>query len=164
MDNPVFKKATSDDIPLLSKVATEIVREHFDPIIGKAQNDYMIERFQSVSAVREQLSHGYSYYFVVKRGEIIGFLAFYPKENVLYLSKFYLYKAQRGKSYSKKMLDFVTEQAKTLGMEAIELNVNRDNPAVHAYEHLGFTKIREEKNPIGGSFFMDDFVFSLPVK
>ena len=26
----------------MSKMATEIVREHFDPIIGKAQNDYMI--------------------------------------------------------------------------------------------------------------------------
>ncbi len=37
----------------MSALATEIVREHYDPILGTAQNDYMLEKFQSVSALRE---------------------------------------------------------------------------------------------------------------
>ena len=52
------------------------------------------------------------------------------------------------------------EHAKKCGLNTIELNVNQDNPAVYAYEHLGFVKIREEKNDIGQGFFIDDFVLS----
>ena len=50
------------------------------------------------------------------------------------------------------------------GIPAIELNVNRDNSAVRAYEKLGFQMIRTEKNDIGEGFFMDDFVFRLELK
>ena len=32
----------TEKIEALSALATAIVREHFDPIIGKAQNDYML--------------------------------------------------------------------------------------------------------------------------
>ena len=46
----------------LSAFASEIVKEHFDPIIGPEQNDYMIARFQSVSAITEQIRSGYRYY------------------------------------------------------------------------------------------------------
>jgi hypothetical protein len=86
------------EIKELSDLAVKIVKEHFDPIIGAAQNDYMIKRFQSVSAITEQLEHGYQYYFVCdSAGNKVGFLAFYLRENELYLSKFYLQKNQRGK-------------------------------------------------------------------
>ena len=46
-----FKKVLINeikDIEELSNLATSIVREHFDPIIGKKQNDYMLNMFQSV--------------------------------------------------------------------------------------------------------------------
>ena len=38
----------------MSHLATDIVREHFDPLIGKAQNDYMLARFQTPQAIEEQ--------------------------------------------------------------------------------------------------------------
>lgn len=151
------------DIAALSALATDIVREHFDPLIGKAQNDYMLSRFQTVEAITNQLEHGYQYYFVCEDGQPIGFLAFYPRNEVLYLSKFYLQKTQRGKGDSKLMLQFVIANAKKYGLDTIVLNVNRDNPAVYAYEHLGFVKIGEEKNDIGQGFFMDDFVFAYKI-
>ena len=151
-------------VAALSALATDIVREHFDPLIGKAQNDYMISRFQTVEAITNQLEHGYQYYFVCENEQPVGFLAFSPRDEVLYLSKFYLQKAQRGKGYSKLMLQFVIEHAKKYGLNTVELNVNRDNPAIYAYEHLGFVKIREEKNDIGQGFFMDDFVLSYKIE
>ena len=46
------KRADEEQVQTLSALATSIVREHFDPIIGKAQNDYMLEKFQSVPALR----------------------------------------------------------------------------------------------------------------
>ncbi len=157
--------ALSDEggIREMSAMATEIVREHFDPIIGKAQNDYMIGKFQTVEAIREQLAHGYRYYFVLEEGRRIGFLAFYPKEDCLYLSKFYLYKSERGKGFSRPMCDFVVRHAREASLPAVELNVNRNNSAVHAYEKLGFRLVRTEVSDIGEGYFMDDFVCRLDV-
>lgn len=148
----------------MSAMATEIVREHFDPIIGKAQNDYMIGKFQSEAAIQEMLEHGYRYFFVEEAGRRVGFLTVCPKADVLYLSKFYLYKGERGKGYAHKMLDFVVEKAREYGLPAVELNVNRNNDAILAYDKMGFYVAREEKNDIGQGFYMDDFVYRLDVE
>ncbi len=158
-----YEKISAGDteaIKELSDLATGIVKEHFDSIIGSAQNDYMIRRSQSVPAITEQLDHGNRYYFVSDiYGKKVGFLAFYPRENYLYLSKFYLQKDQRGKGIAKDMLQFIIGQAQEDGLSSIVLNVNKNNSAVLAYEKLGFKKIREEKIDIGNGFFMDDFVY-----
>ncbi len=147
----------------MSAMAEEIVRDHFDPLIGKEQNDYMIEKFQKPDAIRDQLEHGYRYYFVLSEGRRIGFLAFYPKNDAMYLSKFYLYRNERGRGYSRQMLAFVRQNALEEGLHAIELNVNRFNMAVQVYEKLGFRVIRTEKNDIGSGFYMDDYVFRLDI-
>ena len=150
----------TEKIEALSALATAIVREHFDPIIGRAQNDYMLAMFQTVPAIMGQLEHGYRYYFVTAAdGARIGFVAFYPRGGELVLSKFYLVKAMRGRGYARRMLDFVLENARALGCGAVVLNVNRDNPSTRVYEALGFARVREEKNDIGGGFFMDDYVY-----
>ena len=163
--NIEIKKIPEDEIPILSQIATSIVREHFDPIIGKAQNDYMLEKFQSISAIKEQFQKGYLYYWVKYENKNIGFLGFYPIDNKLYLSKFYLLKEYRGKKISRKMLEFLVNYAKDKGLKSIYLNVNRNNElAIKAYEHLGFVIIREEKNDIGKGFYMDDFVFEYKIK
>ena len=151
-----------EQIQEMSDMASDIVREHYDPIIGKEQNDYMIALFQSPDSIRTQLSEGANYFFV-RDERNIGFLSFYLKGDILYLSKFYLYKAFRGKGYSKQMTAFLVKEARENGCNAIELNVNRSNPAIKAYEHLGFNKVREEKNDIGNGFVMDDFVYRLEV-
>lgn len=156
----------------LSRLATQIVREHFEPIIGAAQNEYMIGRFQTPEAIARQIDEGYEYCFVCPPGTTgteppeerrIGFLAFCRRgENELYLGKFYLRADQRGKGYSHDMLEFVKREASRLGCDHITLNVNRNNfQAILAYEHLGFRKIREEKNDIGSGYYMDDFVYEL---
>ena len=145
----------------LSTIAREIVKKYYDPLLGAEQNDYMIERFQSVPAIRGQLERGYRYYIVQDGFHAIGFLAFYPREDHLYLSKFYLSEGERGKGYGKKMLDFCKQNAKNDGFDAIELNVNKRNASAAIYERFGFKKIRSELNDIGHGYYMDDFVYRL---
>ena len=149
----------------LSAFASEIVKEHFDPIIGPEQNDYMIARFQPVSAITEQIRSGYRYYVAENEaGKMEGFLAFYPRDGKMYLSKFYVHRAARGHGIAGKMFEFVEEETRKEGLPAIFLNVNRDNQAViRIYEHFGFRKVREEKNDIGNGFYMDDWVLECPV-
>lgn len=156
-----FDRVALTEAEALSELASGIVRRHFDSLIGTAQNDYMIAKFQAPEAIRGQLASGYRYYWVRADGETAGFLAFYPREGQLYLSKFYLAEEFRGKHLARVMLDFVVSAARAEGLPAVVLNVNRDNARVIAiYEHLGFIKVREEKNDIGGGFFMDDYVLA----
>lgn len=150
-----------EDVARMSAMATEIVREHFDPLIGKAQNDYMLSRFQTPEAISQQLAQGYRYFFVRQGAADLGFVAFYPRESYMYLSKFYLYKQARGQGYAHAMLAHVIAAAREEGLGEIRLNVNRFNSACRAYEKLGFRVLREEKNDIGSGFIMDDYVYAL---
>lgn len=104
------------DVQRMSSMATAIVREHFDPLIGTAQNDYMLNRFQTPEAVSQQLAQGYRYFFVRQGEKDLGFVAFYPRGEVMYLSKFYLYKDARGRGYARIMMDFVADAARAEGL------------------------------------------------
>lgn len=151
-----------DGVREMSRVATSIVREHYDPILGTTQNDYMLEKFQSVHAIKGQLEHGYQYYFLCDGDTTVGFCAFLLKEDCLYLSKLYLYKNERGKGYARAALNFLTEEAIAAGKSAIELNVNKYNDhSIFVYEKLGFVRVRAEMNDIGSGYYMDDFVYRL---
>ena len=69
-----------------------------------------------------------------------------------------------GRGLAGKMFAFVAESARAEGLSAVYLNVNRGNTGViRVYEHLGFQIVREEKNDIGGGFFMDDYVMECPL-
>lgn len=161
---PEFAKLEPSDaegVARMSALATEIVREHFDPIIGKAQNDYMIAKFQTPEAIRNHLEGGADYRFVVEDGREVGYIAFFPRSRALYLSKFYLRREARGRGLGRAMLEFVVGRAEEAGLEAVELNVNRNNPSLEIYRAMGFEIARAEKNAIGGGFFMDDYVCRL---
>ncbi len=157
-----FKKiilGDTEEIKILSQEASSIVKEYYDPLLGSEQNDYMINQFQSVSSLTEQLQKGYQYYFVCENDKNIGFLAFVPKENELYLSKFYLEKSARGKGYARTMMNFVIENARKMKAASITLNVNKHNVTKYIYEKLGFVRIRSEKIDIGSGYYMDDYVY-----
>ena len=54
-----LRKVNIDEINELSVLATKIVREHYDPIIGKETNDYMLNLFQSPEGIQKQINDGY---------------------------------------------------------------------------------------------------------
>ena len=145
----------------LAALAASIWKEHYDPIVGAEQNDYMIEKFQSSAAITQQLTQGVSYYLVcTDDGEKVGFIAFYPRGAELYLSKFYLHSSQRGQGISKQMMNFVINEARKINAISVTLNVNKYNSlAIAVYEKLNFHRIREEKIDIGSGWFMDDYVY-----
>ena len=161
---------TSDEkaIKEMSELASNIVKEYYDPILGESQNDYMIYKFQSVSAIKEQLQEGYNYFFVTKTNQNsninkslnIGFMTYYPRTNDIYLSKFYLHKNYRGQGISRHMLNFIVNKTKEVGFNTVTLNVNKYNDlAITAYEKLGFIKVGEEKTDIGHGYYMDDYIY-----
>ena len=60
-----------------------------------------------------------------------------------------------------QQIDFIIGDILPSHATAVELNVNRDNPAISFYKKLGFGIKREEDIDIGEGFFMNDYVLSL---
>jgi len=168
MEDIKFKKVEAADRELveeLAELAAGIIKEHYDPIIGAEQNDYMIAEFQTPEAILEQLKEGYHYYFVRDaKDKNLGFLAFLPENMKMYLSKFYLLKEQRGRGLSRKMLQFVIDKSLKRGLDKILLHVNKNNDALLAYESIGFERIGERKKDIGNGFYMDDYIYQYMIK
>ena len=98
MENFMMKKVKNDtQIKEIARLAEIIWHEHFTPIIGEGQVNYMVDKFQSYSALTEQLKNGYEYYQIYFTGEFCGYCGIHPEENRLFLSKLYLKKEVRGK-------------------------------------------------------------------
>ena len=148
----------TDEFETIEKLADTIWREHYIPIVGKPQIDYMLEKFQSVRAMNEQVANGYAYYTVSYEELAVGYLSIKTEIEYLFLSKIYVLKAYRGKGIGKIMIDFIEDKAETYNLNKIRLTVNKYNTnSIKAYEKMGFKNVGELVQDIGHGFVMDDF-------
>tara|TARA_B100001059_G_scaffold43604_3_gene35852 strand:- start:3000 stop:3512 length:513 start_codon:yes stop_codon:yes gene_type:complete len=168
IDKLQFKPVSySDDISNLALMAKEIWEEHYTPIIGKDQVNYMIDKFQSESAIIQQIKDDYDYFIVSRYSQHIGYLCFIKNNeiNSLFLSKIYLKKPFRRMGYGREMFEFVKRQASKKRYQSITLTVNKYNKnTIRAYQKYGFVKKRELVIDIGNGFVMDDFEMIYEIK
>ena len=154
-----FREARStEDYIQIADLADTIWREHYTPIIGKAQVDYMLEHFQSREAISRQVSDGMKY-FLIQEGPIPrGYLAIEKRGRELFLSKIYLLREYRGLGMGKAAMDFIAERAREFGCDRIALTVNKNNNrSIKAYSRMGFENVGALVTDIGGGFVMDDY-------
>jgi len=150
-------KSTRDFIQI-ARLADTIWREHYIPIIGAGQVDYMLEKFQSADAIAKQAAKGMVYYTVRSEDTPVGYFAFEKMDRELFLSKIYLLKEYRSKGLGKASMEFITARARELDCAAISLTVNKYNDrSIKAYEGMGFRKTEEAVVDIGGGYVMDDY-------
>lgn len=148
-----------EEIKIAAALADEIWHQHYGALLGTEQVDYMVEKFQSESAISKQIAEGTAYVLAVDRGEPVGFCAYHPENERMFLSKIYLRKDARGKGIARQFLNLVEQQAAKLGLPAVYLTVNKENSgSIAVYKAMGFRIIDAVKTPIGGGFFMDDYV------
>lgn len=159
------KVATEDSLAHLAALAESIWHECFPGIISEGQINYMVEKFQSLPAMKRQMSEdGYEYYFIMHDGEVAGYTGISAAldERALFLSKLYLKKEFRGRSIASKVIDMLADMAKSAKKSGITLTVNRGNEqAIALYLHKGFVVARCQKADIGGGYYMDDYVMEL---
>ncbi len=160
----IFRRVhTEEDINALCTLAKIAWHETYDRLLPKGQPEYMIEKFQSPDAVKDQMAHqGYEYYLILEGDAAAGFLGIAPKvekEEELFLSKLYLLSAFHGRKIAGKALRFAESRAKELGLREIRLTVNKGNlHAKEVYTHYGFQVTDSVISGIGAGFVMDDFV------
>lgn len=159
-----LKKVTrTEDIQSLAQVTDEVWHEYFPCILTDEQIDYMVDKFQSVHAITEQIANGgYEYRFILLNGEIAGYTGFVREDEKMFLSKLYLLKGFRGKGIASYVLDFLKKECAKCGLGSIYLTVNRNNShTINVYKNWGFEVVREQCADIGRGYVMDDYVMKL---
>lgn len=154
------KVETEEQLVTLAALADAIWHEFFPGIITVEQVDYMVRKFQSYDAMRQQIREGYIYYLFALDGEIVGYTGIHPEENErLFLSKLYLKKEYRGQGLASEAFEFLVQFCKDHGLGSIWLTVNRYNEhSILVYEKKGFVKVRTQAADIGNGFVMDDYI------
>ncbi|MDO6688088.1 MULTISPECIES: GNAT family N-acetyltransferase [unclassified Agarivorans] len=162
----LFPISTSQDIQTVAALAREIWLEHFTPIIGKDQVEYMLANYHSLDRISEQIkSENYHYYLLQHNGGNAGYLGIQLTGSGLFLSKLYVRHSARGLGVGKAAMAFAQQFAKDNGASNVNLTVNRHNhDSIAAYLKMGFVKVREECADIGQGYVMDDWIMELNIK
>ena len=159
----LVKVETAEDIERVAKLAEPIWREHFTPIIGKKQVAYMLDKFQSVHAVTDQIAEGYEYRILVVDGHDAGYIGTHREEERMFLSKLYVNRRYRGRGFAGFMLDDLVKRSE--GLRAIYLTCNKYNEgSLAVYRKRGFEIIDSVVTDIGNGFVMDDYIFELDLR
>ncbi len=141
----------------IETLAREIWTEHYTPIIGSSQVEYMLNKFQSVATMQKQVSEGYEYYGIHEANELIGYFSFLPEANSLFLSKIYVLAEKRGKGVGSMAMKFIESEAEKRGLPSLRLTVNKYNPSIAIYLKMGFENVGPVVFDIGGGYIMDDY-------
>lgn len=154
----IRKAANAQDIKQIACLADIIWHEHFTPIIGAEQVEYMLKKFQSFEAISEAVNqHNYIYYMAYDNGEFCGYIGICPENNAVLLSKIYIEKSHRGKKISKKMIEAVQNDFSDYDYMWLTVNKHNDG-SIAAYKKMGFEITREQVADIGSGFVMDDYI------
>lgn len=155
---------------IVVSLARQIWNQHFVAIIGQAQVDYMLDKFQSSSAISSQIRQGFSYYLASydkgdgkHEGQHQGYMALYkaPDATGLMISKLYVLQQARGQGIGSCLLSQAYQLAAGNAEERLWLTVNRFNDdSIAWYRRRGFNVTEKVKKPIGNGFYMDDFIMT----
>lgn len=167
MNKVNFLTTTTDsDIHNVAALANEIWHQHFIPIIGEAQVEYMVEKFQSYPAISKQIrENGYEYFRIYLNDTFAGYTGIHSEEDSLFLSKLYIKQDCRGNHLATHTLNFLVQLCKERGLKKIWLTCNKYNDNTLAvYDHLGFKITDEQVADIGNGFVMDDYILTYMIE
>jgi len=154
-----IKVENKEQIQTVVNLAREIWIEHYVKIIGIAQVEYMLNKFQSTEAIKIQINEdNYEYYLIESNGTYVGYFAFQFKDKELFLSKIYVISSERGKGLAKAAFKFIEDIGKENSLNKIYLTVNKENKnSITTYEKIGFKKVGTPITDIGNGYVMDDY-------
>lgn len=136
---------SDEAIAAVAPLARTTWERHYTPIIGAAQVRFMLEKFQSAAAVREQISNGYEYYLIAEGGAQAGYFALVPHaaEGRMMLSKIYILADFQGRGLGRSVIAFAEKRCLEKGHQALWLTVNKNNVrSIAFYERAALNRSR----------------------
>ena len=172
----LVQKATAEDMMCIHDMAEIVFRHTYCDMLSAEQIDYMMEWMYSAESLRRQLDEGHVYYIALRDGVPCGYVSVQPDGladdglPLFHLQKIYVLPSEQGTGLGRVLLETVLEHVRDCvgagGPEGavIELNVNRNNPAIGFYHRFGFQILRQGDFPIGNGYYMNDYIMGLEVR
>lgn len=162
-----FRKATYSDSQLINNLASQIWEPTYGAILSREQLDYMFDLMYAPQHIVQQMEELHHEYFIISKDCVpSGYLSIELVEPHLYhFQKIYSLPSLHGSGIGRFIIEQGVEYLKSIhpGPFIVELYVNRENPAVGFYKHMGFYEHDTRDAPIGNGYFMNDFVMRLEV-
>ena len=155
-----------EQLPIVIDLTKKIWPVAYGEILSKAQLDYMIDKFYNETALRELMQKGHVFYLAQDENEkFVGFVSYEinSEPNKTKIHKIYVLPETQGTGLGREFFELVKEKAIENQQNAIFLNVNKYNNAIHFYTKLGFTKVKDEVIDIGNGYVMDDYVMEIAI-
>ena len=162
----MIRKAATTDIPKIREMAQVVFRLTYRDILPPAQMEYMMDMMYSEASLTDQMTAQQTVFFIEDGG---GYASVRPDGQTqdgrkrYHLEKLYVMPQRQKTGLGRELYEKVVEEARRAAQGRpfrLELNVNRSNPALGFYEHIGMHKDREGDFPIGQGYYMNDYIMA----
>ena len=165
-------RACGDDLQAVHDMAEVVFRHTYRDILSPQQMEYMMEWMYSLPNLRRQVVDGHVYFLAFRDGRPCGYVSVRHETDsedgrmLFHLHKIYVMPSAQGSGLGRILFDTAIEYVRTVAggrPASLELNVNRNNPAVGFYQHLGLKILRQGDFHIGNGFYMNDYIMGIDV-
>lgn len=155
-----IQAATLADVPTIVQLAEATWEPTYRFIISREQIEYMYRVIYTPASLQRQMAEqGHTFLLVYVDEQAAGFASYSvkPAAGHYHLNKIYVLPSHQGMGLGQRLIEAVEQAVRAAGGQLLDLNVNRHNPALAFYEHLGFQRHHEEDIAIG-PYWMNDYV------
>ena len=141
-----IREATTQDIALIHALAWKVFPQTYEGILSREQTEYMMDIAEDADE------------------QSVGYVSVRPDgDGIYHLEKIYVLPEVQKHHVGSLLFRQVVDYVKGIDPQAraIELNVNRQNPALGFYRRMGMRIDREGDFDIGGGFYMNDYIMRL---
>lgn len=163
-----IRSATKEDFDQIRDIAFKTWPSTFNSILSRDQIKYMLEMMYSKESLDEQVSKLNHKFLIATLNSnpiddslSIGYASYQNNCNgkeKTKIHKLYILPQYQSFGAGRFLVDKICNLALESKNNIVELNVNRYNPSVGFYRHIGFHIKAEVSIPIGNGFFMDDYI------
>lgn len=167
MHSHSIRKATQEDLILVRQIAYGTWPICYKEIVSQDQIQYMLNYMYDLDELKQQ--HGKGVIFMLLSFENIaaGFIAFEKvkreAKTALRVHKLYVLPEFHKKKFGRALLEEAILYAQENYLAFLELNVNKQNPAVEFYKRIGFQVSDTMILDIGNGYIMDDYIMVLKI-
>lgn len=157
--------AGSRDLAVIAQIARATWPVSYQDMIPASQIEYMLDLFYTPASLERQTEAlGHRFFILHNEDQAIGFASMecdLDETGTCKLHKLYVLPSEQKSGAGKFLMQHIIHTARAQNQKSLVLQVNRNNPALGFYRHLGFF-IRESADlDIGNGYFMNDYVMEL---
>lgn len=158
------RQAKTEDCGLINRLAAQVWEPTYGRILSAAQLDYMFDWMYAPENLRKQMTEdGHRFFIAYCRNEPCGYISVERQASALFhIQKIYVLPSVQGTGAGRFLMEQAFRYIRSVcdGPCTVELNVNRQNPALGFYEKLGFRIVRSGDFPIGNGYYMNDYIMA----